>query len=385
MSSVQDFSARDSVLALLSPLSCCLPQPNTIPADPDAPWYSPNPPDHRSQPQHYQWQPSDPSSRPSDLLSLHSNPAGRRRARRGGGDVSGSGGNDGSGLSRWTLVKAWWTWDAKGRIRLEESEDGSDAGERRDVEELGVEQGEDDAVPLSQGQTADLKFLRRLDADIQEDSFERPAPPSAYDQDDNEALRQQDKVARRARRHARGRARELGLTIEEFDEGVAVGEIPPPDEEDVTGYLSASQGRHCARSVGASSSGESSRSGSRRHRQQDQPEHQDYHQDSQDLQPPPRERRHRHRKRESVSASFENPSEAHSAGTSRSSHSHRSSSSTLATTVEEPRTPYMDDFTEEDWETASARSGKRRSKSQRRRERELSRVQEGEAEAEEGY
>lgn len=322
-----------------------------------------------------------------------------RRARRrpGGGDVSGTGADNSSGLSRWTLIKAWVTGDAKGRIRLDDSDgelDGFGSEGEGETEGLGMALGEADARVLTPTEAEDIDWLERtehagLGVGAGEDSFEGMGMSARLslhnDELDDHERRAEDKAVRRARRHARRRARELGLSLDEFDEGVAVGEIPPPHDEIEAGvYLPAAGGGdpYLAPSHGASSSG-SSRSGSRRrhgHPSHTNPiSHPD--EDAPSLRP-------HHHKRPSLSASSDHPSEALSASTSSSLRSHRSgrSASTFATTAEEPGTPLVagDGFTHEDWETASGRgvAGKRRSGSQRRRERELSGVrEEGEADA----
>ncbi|KAK4701681.1 hypothetical protein P7C70_g4552, partial [Phenoliferia sp. Uapishka_3] len=258
---MDDFSTRDRIRASISPLFCCLPTCRLVSSPSveslnnnnidDAPraWYAQSRPSNTGGEAdlHGNWEDAEvrASRREADLLSLHESvaedgPTRRRRWRGRGGDISGSGSvagtsslemqqargmlnlcarMKGSGLSRWTLLRSWWS-GGKGAVRLPDSDDeeeiaylehGTDDEEgQRTFDEaiISVGAGESDARPLSVSH------------------FAPPAlqvPPAPLDESQPE-----DREERRAKRRARRRARELGLSIQEFDEGAAAepGELP---------------------------------------------------------------------------------------------------------------------------------------------------------------
>ncbi|GAA5907988.1 hypothetical protein JCM6882_001545 [Rhodosporidiobolus microsporus] len=221
-----------------------------------------------------------------DALSLHEGVMGggeddfqqlqrRRRIGGRGGDACGGGADTGSGLTRWSLLKSWWRGGG-GAIRLPDSEDeGEEAGGADEDEPAagglrrsvlrGEHDGDEDAVPLSL-----------------EDVVVPPAPPSSashglppsspfsladtptspvlsegttlVDPDSNETREE-----RRARLRARRRARELGISVEEFEQGVAAGE---PDE--LAGGEAAAASSSFLDVAGARKRGKSSSRGSER-------------------------------------------------------------------------------------------------------------------------
>jgi hypothetical protein len=157
--------------------------------------------------------------REMDLLSLHEgiglDSAPTRKIRRGTGDITGGGANEGSGLSRWTLFLSWLR-SPRNRIKLPEDEDWIYSAEEeqhrvdhhRDDGYGGMGIGEGDAEPLS----LDLIMAPPL---LLQSSPPHPIHPSH----DNERFER--KRARRIKR----RAKELGLTVAEFERGVDAGRI----------------------------------------------------------------------------------------------------------------------------------------------------------------
>ena len=208
---MDDFSTADRLRAILSPLVCCLPTCRLAPSPSseslnsplDRAWYEQSAPSTGEEinvPGNWEDAEQRRNRREADLLSLHEGVGATRRSRRGGGDVSGSGMSPGSGLSRWTLLKSWWK--GTGAVRLPDSDE--EEG-RSDQEDGDLTRDEDtaDAVPLE----GDLLLHR--------------GPPPTYSPTHSEATttNDEDREERRARRRARRAARELGLSVEEFDEG----------------------------------------------------------------------------------------------------------------------------------------------------------------------
>lgn len=171
------------------------------------------------------WEDADErrNRREADLLSLHESvgnnnePTRRLRQRRGNGDITGGG--SGSGLSRWTLLRSWWT--GKGSVRLPDSDDeDEDLDATRSVEEDGENTSEGGAISRGLRSGEEDAVIISLDA--------APVSPSATISSRNtasEAATTLDdeglaKEERRSRRRARRRARELGLSIEDYEEGL---------------------------------------------------------------------------------------------------------------------------------------------------------------------
>jgi hypothetical protein len=157
--------------------------------------------------------------REMDLLSLHEgiglDSAPTRKIRRGTGDITGGGANEGSGLSRWTLFLSWLR-SKRNRIKLPEDEDWiySAEEEQHRVDHyrndgyggMGIAEG--DAEPLS------------LDLIMAPPQLLQSSPPhSIHPSHDSERFER--KRARRIKR----RAKELGLTVAEFERGVDAGRI----------------------------------------------------------------------------------------------------------------------------------------------------------------
>ncbi|GAA5928523.1 hypothetical protein JCM1841_003682 [Sporobolomyces salmonicolor] len=235
---MEDFSRSDQIRALLSPLCCCLaparlalsPSSDSLaaPAESDSAvtathrsWYDQSRLPHAFLPGSW----NDQGRRTQDdLLSLHEGVGGtaRRRFRTRGGDITGGGANEGSGLTRWMLFKSWWR--GGGAIRLpddDEAEVGSLRGTDEDGDDPrsftvdGADDSEADAVPLDVDSIAIPPAPAPLPSTASPHS---PVPSESPTLVDSSAGRE----ARRAHRRARRRARELGITVEEFEQGVAV-------------------------------------------------------------------------------------------------------------------------------------------------------------------
>ncbi|GAA5997546.1 hypothetical protein JCM5350_004042 [Sporobolomyces pararoseus] len=248
---MEDFSRSDQLKAILSPFCCCM-QRSALRLSPSS--------DEINQQQ--QGIPSSDSRNPfadqpggtndltgrsrtrttsgeggereEDSWSLHSRIEGSvgssRRLRTRGGDISGGGASEGSGLTRWTLFKSWLgrstTRGGEGAIRLEEDENETVRLDSEDQtgETTFVLDEEEDAVPLQ---------LNQLEI-----SSERSRSQTSSTRSDGTtaAIHEEDEVddreARRARRRAKRRARELGISVQEFEQGVSAPEPQEADEED---------------------------------------------------------------------------------------------------------------------------------------------------------
>lgn len=152
------------------------------------------------------------SRREADLLSLHD--AGetvrRVRPRRGNGDISGGGGGS-SGLSRWTLLKSWWSG---GAIRLEDSDEEVEDATRNDQEEefaigdntIVLPAGEEDAVSLD----INSRFTLPPSTTFSSSPSQSEAPTDTIDEE--------ERIERKVRRKIRRAARALGMSIEEYED-----------------------------------------------------------------------------------------------------------------------------------------------------------------------
>ncbi|GAA5924154.1 hypothetical protein JCM3775_005607 [Rhodotorula graminis] len=291
---MDNFSRADRIRAVCAPLCCCFPRrlalsPSSESLNPDSArdWYaqtrpSVSPSASSGLPRTWQEYEARDARREADLLSLHegigggdfSAAASRRRTARGrGGDISGGGADEGSGLTRWTLFKSWWRGGG-GEIRLDDSDDERDEpgaqhgdGQRReaaarldpddivDTAALGLE---DVALPPAPPTGAALAPPSPVPALAPPGTL---APSSASDSaisgggDD-------DRQARRARRQARRRARELGISVDEFEAGASAepAELPASPFLDV--HTGVRRGSKSDRSLASSAS---SGSRSRRH------------------------------------------------------------------------------------------------------------------------
>ncbi|KAL8292239.1 hypothetical protein RQP46_001705 [Phenoliferia psychrophenolica] len=257
---MDDFSTGDRVRAVLSPLACCLPTCR-LAASPsseslnnnntDAPtaWYAQSRPEgSRSEanvPGNWEDAEERASRREADLLSLHEGVVGAGTARRRwtgrGGDISGSGSVAGSGLSRWTLLRSWWT--GRGAVRLADSDDEGD--DRVLTDEEDGQLTFDEAIASHGDGDADARPLPA--------SFFPQTPPTPTTAPEPAEETAEERAQRRAQRRARRRARELGLSIEEFDGGAAA----EPGELLVTPLLDVPTGSRSrgARTAASSSSG----------------------------------------------------------------------------------------------------------------------------------
>ncbi|KAM0749139.1 hypothetical protein T439DRAFT_335690 [Meredithblackwellia eburnea MCA 4105] len=271
-----EFSASDRVKALVTPLTCCLPTCRLVdsPSTEDLTqnntgrdWYSQSRPSPISRTGRGgetgldgNWEDGDARSarREADLMSLHEaiqSPASsnrRRRLRGRGGDISGSGSSEGSGLTRWTLFISWWK--GRGAIRLDDSDD-EDQPDR-----IGVDTFDDQSSHLAFNEAiATLgdgeSDARPLAASLFGGDDEPHAPPPLSDAGDTEYYYEEEneeqREARKARRRARRRAKELGLSLEEFDGGA----VAEPEELPETPLLEVPQ-----TSGGGSRNGKSRRS-----------------------------------------------------------------------------------------------------------------------------
>lgn len=229
---MEDFSTADRIRAFIAPLACCIPTFHLLPAFPSADslnnnnsreWYDQSRPTDEAL-LHGNWEAAEARSqrRDADLLSLHENDLqdSRRRRRGRGGDVSGGGADPGSGLSRLTLMRTIWRswWAGEGAVRLPDSDDEDHVGERDGRAMTDDEEGD---------RTQEDSYLYELspeDADARAISVVRlPSPPSSEATTAMTAPERHEtngeREARRARRRAKRRARELGLSVSQFDEG----------------------------------------------------------------------------------------------------------------------------------------------------------------------
>lgn len=240
-----DFSTGDRLRALCNPFACCLPSCRLVStSDPFAhdgdgeddagrDWFNQS----RGTTGGEDWDNADATAqrrrRESDMLSLHEPSAGinaqpRRRYRRRGGDVSGSGADWGSGLSRWTLLKSWWS--GRGPVRLpdtDDEEDGGEGGERNaDEGDVDVTVNEGGNTTLMEGEGEGDAIVLSSAAVIEPpppSSIGSPTRGSAYASSERGDF--DDHEARKARRRARRAARELGVTVEEY----AAGQVVDPE------------------------------------------------------------------------------------------------------------------------------------------------------------
>ncbi|KAK4048225.1 hypothetical protein OIV83_004930 [Microbotryomycetes sp. JL201] len=224
-----EFTMRDKVKALCAPLVCCLPTCTLLPGDRHASddrdsrsWYGQSRPSGPAYTR-VSWQDGDEhvDRREADLLSLHERTEEPARARQAvprrrrvrGGDISGSGADTGSGLSRWTLFKSWWS-QPRGAIRLADSDDDELLPDEPANTTLQEGEGEQDAIVVSHEQ-------------LLHPPSEPPLSPSRSDSTtlvgefDVDEQDERDRAARRARRRAKRRARELGISVEEYEAGAA--------------------------------------------------------------------------------------------------------------------------------------------------------------------
>jgi len=132
------FGCRDQLRALCAPVLCCCASARPDRDDSDVNNFD----DHEgawsaaadAEPRQPAWDTLAPGSARADArdddvdaMSLHSNVGAssrrpRQARRRGRGDISGGGDTEGSGLSRWTLLKSWFATSRTGRIRLPDGE-----------------------------------------------------------------------------------------------------------------------------------------------------------------------------------------------------------------------------------------------------------------------
>ncbi|GAA5848350.1 hypothetical protein JCM9279_001020 [Rhodotorula babjevae] len=289
---MDSFSQADRIRAVCAPLCCCFPRrlalsPSTESLNPDSPrdWYAqsrPSAPPTASPglPRSWQEYEARDARREADLLSLHegvggsdfSTAAARRRTARGrGGDISGGGADEGSGLTRWTLFKSWWRGGG-GEIRLDDSDEERDdldaqraGGLRREPDALLDRRDDGDAMPLAFDDVA-LPPAPPTGAPLPPPPALAPstatlAPSSASDSTISGGG-DEDRQARRARRHARRRARELGISVDEFEAGASaeLADLPASPFLDV--HAAVRRGSKSDRSLASSAS---SGSRSRRH------------------------------------------------------------------------------------------------------------------------
>jgi len=294
---MDSFSQADRIRAVCAPLCCCFPRrlalsPSTESLNPDSPrdWYAqsrpPVPPSASSGlPRSWQEYEARDARREADLLSLHegvgggdfSAAAARRRTARGrGGDISGGGADEGSGLTRWTLFKSWWRGGG-GEIRLGDSDDERDDQDAQRGD--GRQQGQDDL--LDRHERADAAPLAFEDVAVP------PAPPtgaplppppaalapstltvapSSASDSTISGGGDEDRQARRARRHARRRARELGISVDEFEAGASAEPAELPTSPFLDVHSAVRRGSKSDRSLASSAS---SGSRSRRHERAD--------------------------------------------------------------------------------------------------------------------
>ncbi|GAA6009218.1 hypothetical protein JCM10207_004311 [Rhodosporidiobolus poonsookiae] len=307
---MDSFSRSDRLRAVWAPLCCCLPSVR-LPSSPSSDslnatsaaeraWYGQSRPSGAADTldgdlgSSISWMGSGGGGvRPDDVLSLHEGIGGeapRLRLRSRGGDISGGGASDGSGLTRWTLFKSWWRGGKTGgAIRLPDSDgeeddldapppptDGHRAHARHGSESGfslgGEDDGDADAVPLSLEDVAVPPAPAHPPA-----ASSTPLSPVLSEGTtlvDVDARSEPDaeREERRARRRARRRAKELGITVEEFDQGAAVDpeqlvapSSPFLDPHDVRAYHSHSGRRGSKASSHTSSASSGSRDRSHHH------------------------------------------------------------------------------------------------------------------------
>lgn len=219
------------MLTWLTPLANCLPtfrlQPLALPEPEQGDdWFNQSRPRYAAE-EEVTWDVEEGARsrrRQADLLSLHEGTEGRsrasstRRTRHGRGDISGGGAVEGSGLSRTALFWSWWR-GTRGRIRLSDGDDdishdddtasvvgeyNGEAGENAaglfDSALAPEGLGEGDALPLS------------IDAVL-------VPPPASPTHSLVVSAKELERGERRTRRRMKRRAKELGLSLDEFQAG----------------------------------------------------------------------------------------------------------------------------------------------------------------------
>jgi len=279
---MEGFSRSDQLKAILSPFCCCLNR-NGISLSPSSDSLNNQSSDPSSSPHNRDWDSQTRSrdqegdsewtranrTREDDLLSLHEGigrggEGSRLRLRGRGGDVSGGGASEGSGLTRWTLFKSWWRGGVReGAIRLEDDgEEGILDVEVENRERQGDEQRSAQTFALEEdGPSAVASKMNELEiGSNRSQGSSRSEGTTVVGDVPN------DREARRARRRAR-RARELGISTEEFEQGV----IAEPNElESTTNFLDVRTGSHHRSGKSKKSSKASSRTSSSDSRSRDQ-------------------------------------------------------------------------------------------------------------------
>lgn len=267
-----NFSLADTLRASIS---CCYSPRSTSPSlTESAPWYTQSAPHNplvgssRSPNEfEYDYAPNSREGRPADLFSLHSTRAedweggGGRRGRRGG-DISGGGAEEGSGLSRWKLLVSWFS-GRRGAIRLEDATDGLVGREEDDEEVEG-----DRTVDSVQTNVLGLNKMRFGEADAREldDIIDLPVSTGGsriggsaassssasksgrrnitlddeenLDEEEAEERRLDERRVRKERRAMKRRAKELGLTLDEFHAGLESKLVDHPSSSLSTAYQS---------------------------------------------------------------------------------------------------------------------------------------------------
>lgn len=294
---MDSFSRSDRIRAVCAPLCCCFSRrlalsPSTESLNPDSPnlrdWYANSRPSAQSgassgMPRSWGEYEARDARREADLLSLHegvgtgdlSSTRRRRVARTRGGDISGGGADEGSGLTRWTLFKSWWKGGG-GDIRLEDSDDEQGEVDAPDGALQAVQNGfdehggEENAIPLAfedvavppapPSNAARPPPLALAPPDGPPATAALPSPTVSESAASSGAG--EDRQARRARRHARRRARELGISLEEFEAGVAADPAELPTSPFLDVHVPVRRGSKSERSLASSAS---SGSRSRRH------------------------------------------------------------------------------------------------------------------------
>lgn len=173
----------------------------------------------------------------------------RSRQRRRGGDISGGGTDDGSGLTRWTLFRSWLRGgnQVEGAIRLGEAEDEGDFVARTNESSpnrlFGYAYGDEDAAPIALDDVALPPAPPHRAGPVP--GALAPPPPSSSDltsSDDRSNLdgeQAAQKEERRRRRRLRRRARELGLSVEDYEARIGAGWIDETQAETAGSHLAA--------------------------------------------------------------------------------------------------------------------------------------------------
>lgn len=276
-------------------VTCCLPSEPQPTASGSAAWYTQSRPQTQANRKHRRAQPwhdrQCEHGPEQDLLSLHENrshdsnnrssdsdsaanddelaQARPRGRRRGTGDISGGGAVEGSGLSRWTLFVSWLSSRRNGTIRLlDDPIEGEDTF-NSDGETIGGlgggREGEEDAFVLGANDT--LEPPREAPAySIAKARPRYHAGNSYIDQQISEQDEEEDTEAKQIRRawkrERKTRARELGLTAREFDQGheSVLGESGPSSNYSDTRLAPHPNGARRHRPSSRSSNGSTSTS-----------------------------------------------------------------------------------------------------------------------------